>query len=86
MVANSGDAPCSSPSDDTPLELAIRNRTDRFSLAIDAIDRIQGLGNRGAAAREDILNKQIFAKNYAFHEGIDLSELSAWKWPFGAKQ
>jgi len=24
----------------TPLELAIRNQTDRFSLAIDAIDRI----------------------------------------------
>ncbi|EON61171.1 phosphoketolase [Coniosporium apollinis CBS 100218] len=67
---------------DTPLELAIRNRTDRFSLAIDAIDRIPGLGNRGAGAREALLNQQIVAKNYAYHEGVDLAELREWRWPF----
>jgi len=65
---------------DTPLELAIRNQTDRFSLAIDAIDRIPGLGNTGAAAREQLLNEQIKAKNYAFHEGIDPEDLTKWVW------
>jgi len=29
----------------TPLELAIRNQTDRFSLAIDAIDRMSRVGS-----------------------------------------
>lgn len=67
---------------DTPLELAIRNSTDRFSLAIDAIDRIPGLGNKGAAAREELLNQQIKAANYAFHEGVDPEELTKWVWPF----
>ncbi|KAF2138791.1 uncharacterized protein K452DRAFT_276577 [Aplosporella prunicola CBS 121167] len=66
----------------TPLELAMRNGTDRFSLAIDAIDRIPGLGNRGGVARERLLNEQITAKNYAFHEGVDPQELREWRWPF----
>jgi len=67
---------------DTPLELAIRNKTDRFSLAIDAIDRLPCIGNRGGAARESLLNEQIKAKIAAFHDGIDPKELREWKWPF----
>ncbi|KAF2205034.1 D-xylulose 5-phosphate/D-fructose 6-phosphate phosphoketolase [Delitschia confertaspora ATCC 74209] len=67
---------------DTPLELAIRNETDRFSLAIDAIDRLPMLGNKGAAAREALRNEQIAAENYAFHEGIDPEDLRTWVWPF----
>jgi len=65
---------------DTPLELAIRNRTDRFSLAMDAIDYMPHLGNKGASAREHLLNEQIKAKNYAYHEGIDPKELTDWRW------
>lgn len=67
---------------DTPLELAIRNKTDRFSLAIDAIDRLPCIGNTGGAARESLLDEQIKARNSAFHEGIDPKELRDWKWPF----
>jgi len=67
---------------DTPLELAIRNRTDRFSLAIDAIDHMPQLGNKGSSVREKLLNEQIKAKNYAFHEGMDPEELTAWRWQF----
>jgi xylulose-5-phosphate/fructose-6-phosphate phosphoketolase len=68
---------------DTPLELAIRNGTDRFSLAIAAIDRIPELGNRGSSAREALLNEQITAKNYAYHEGMDPEDLTNWAWPYG---
>jgi xylulose-5-phosphate/fructose-6-phosphate phosphoketolase len=67
---------------DTPLELAIRNGTDRYSLAIDAIDHIPGLGNKGAATRETLLDEQIKAKNYAYHEGIDPEYTENWVWPF----
>lgn len=67
---------------DTPLELAIRNGTDRFSLAIDAIDKITTLGNKGAAAREALLNERIKAKNFAYHEGMDPKETEDWVWPF----
>jgi len=67
---------------DTPLELAIRNQTDRFSLAMDALDRMPGLGNKGSAVREKLLNAQIKAKNWAFENGIDPVEVTQWKWPY----
>jgi len=68
---------------DTPLELAIRNGVDRFSLAVAAIDRIPSLGNKGSSVREHLINAQIKAKNTAYHEGVDPKETTDWKWPFG---
>ncbi|KAH7125027.1 XFP N-terminal domain-containing protein [Dactylonectria estremocensis] len=65
---------------DTPLELAIRNQTDRFSLSIDAIDWMPKLQNRGAAAREALLNAQIEARNQVFKMGIDPPFLTNWTW------
>lgn len=65
---------------DTPLELAIRNQTDRFSLSIDAIDRMPKLHNRGAAARQALLNAQIEARNQVFEIGIDPPFLKNWTW------
>lgn len=68
---------------DTPLELAIRNQTDRFSLAMDAIDRMPHLNNKGAAAREQLLNAQIAARNIAFETGMDPPFLTKWTWSKG---
>jgi len=66
----------------TPLELAIRNQTDRYSLAIDAIDRMPRFRVSGASARETLLNEQIACKEYAYEFGIDKPEITDWKWPF----
>ena len=66
----------------TPLELAIRNQTDRFSLAIDAIDRIPRFRTTGANAREALLNEQIACKEHAYEFGMDRPEITDWKWPF----
>lgn len=66
---------------DTPLELAIRNQTDRFSLAMDAIDHIPHLRDRGASAREKLKNQQQEAANEAYENGSDPEYLSEWKWP-----
>ena len=57
----------------TPLELAIQNQTDRFSLAIDAIDRMPRFQVKGAGVREALLNHQIAAKSHAHEFGIDPS-------------
>jgi xylulose-5-phosphate/fructose-6-phosphate phosphoketolase len=65
---------------DTPLELAMRNQTDRFSLAIDAIDRIPLLRNRSALARQALLDEQITARNEAFEMGIDPPAITNWTW------
>ena len=66
----------------TPLELAIQNQTDRFSLAIDAIDRMPRFQVKGAGVREELLNHQIDAKSHAHEFGIDPLDITNWQWPF----
>ena len=66
----------------TPLELAIQNQTDRFSLAIDAIDRMPRFRVPAASVREAMLNRQIAAKGHAHEFGIDAKDITDWQWPF----
>jgi xylulose-5-phosphate/fructose-6-phosphate phosphoketolase len=66
----------------TPLELAILNQTDRFSLAIDAIDRIPRFRETGASVREALLDRQIACKQHAYKYGVDQQDIIDWKWPF----
>ena len=66
----------------TPLELAIDNEIDRFTLAIDAIDRLPKLQTTGAHAKEKFRNMQIDCRRYAHEHGIDKPEIAAWRWPF----
>jgi len=65
----------------TPLELAINNEIDRFSLAIDAIDRVPILRATGAHAKEKFRNMQIRCVDYAHEHGTDLPEAASWRWP-----
>jgi phosphoketolase len=65
----------------TPMELAIANQIDRFSLAIDAIDRVPRLRVAGAHAKEKFRNLQIGCLHHAHAEGVDRSDLVDWKWP-----
>ena len=66
----------------TPLELAIQNQVDRFSLAIDVIDRVPRLRVAGAHAKEYFRNQQIECRNYAYTNGVDKPEIVHWKWPY----
>ena len=66
---------------DTPLGLTIQNQADRFSLAIDVIDRVPRLQKSGAHVR-DWLQGQIRENiAYAHQYGIDKPEIREWKWP-----
>jgi xylulose-5-phosphate/fructose-6-phosphate phosphoketolase len=66
----------------TPLDLAIQNQIDRFSLAIDVIDRVPALRVAGAHAKEELRNRQIACQHYAYEHGIDMPEVEQWKWPY----
>lgn len=66
----------------TPLDLAIQNQIDRFSLAIDVIDRMPALHVAGAHVKEKLRNTQIECQNYAYEHGIDKPEIDQWKWPY----
>lgn len=66
----------------TPLELAIENEIDRFSLAIDVIDRVPRLKVAGAHVKEKLRNMRIDCREYAHRHGVDLPEMRNWRWPY----
>jgi len=66
----------------TPMELAITNGIDRYTLAIDVIDRVGRLQSIGAHAKEKFRNMQIACRQYAHEFGIDRPDVRAWQWPF----
>jgi acetate kinase len=64
----------------TPLELAIENQIDRFSIAMDVIDRVPRLRVAGAHAKERFRNRQIACRLHAHEHGIDPPEIVGWRW------
>ncbi|HYI93015.1 MAG TPA: phosphoketolase family protein [Bryobacteraceae bacterium] len=64
----------------TPMELAINNEIDRFTLAIDVIDRTPRLQPIGAHAKEKYRDQQCACRNYAHEYGIDPPDIVSWKW------
>jgi xylulose-5-phosphate/fructose-6-phosphate phosphoketolase len=52
------------------------NQIDRFSLAIDVIDRVPRLHGIGAHAKEGFRNKQIACRNHAYENGIDSPDIT----------
>ncbi len=66
----------------TPLELAIDNNIDRFSLAMDVVDRVPRLRKIGGHAKERFLNRQIECRSYAHQYGVDNPEVADWIWSY----
>ncbi len=66
----------------TPLDLAIENEIDRFSLAMDVINRVPRLQVAGAHVKEKLRDMQIECRQYAHEHGIDKPEVDDWIWPF----
>ena len=67
----------------TPLQLAINNQIDRFSLAIDVIDRVPRLQIRGSHVKEWLKGEIVRHLDYARSEGTDLPDADSFRWPFG---
>jgi xylulose-5-phosphate/fructose-6-phosphate phosphoketolase len=65
----------------TPIELAIQNQIDRFSLVIDAIKYLGSLGDRGIEVETVMREKQAECRNYAYQFGVDKPEFESWTWP-----
>ena len=65
----------------TPLELAIANEVDRFSLAIDVINRVPALRVAGAHVKQALRDQQFDCRAYAHEHGIDPPEIRDWTWP-----
>jgi len=65
----------------TPLDLAMQNEIDRFSLAIDVINRVPGLLVAGAHVKERLRDMQIDCRSHAYAHGVDRPDIVAWNWP-----
>jgi xylulose-5-phosphate/fructose-6-phosphate phosphoketolase len=66
----------------TPLELAIENHIDRFSLAIDVINRVPRLKVAGAHVKQFFRDRQIECQHYAHEHGVDMPDMVNWVWPY----
>jgi xylulose-5-phosphate/fructose-6-phosphate phosphoketolase len=67
----------------TPFDMVVLNELDRFHLVGDAIDRLPGLGSRGAYAKQYLRNKLLDHKAYIGIHGEDMPEIRDWKWNVG---
>ncbi|TWF80625.1 xylulose-5-phosphate/fructose-6-phosphate phosphoketolase [Pseudonocardia hierapolitana] len=64
----------------TPFDMCVRNRIDRFDIAIDVIDRVPRLRPIAGHYRERLKNTLIEHRQYVRTYGEDMPEVAEWKW------
>jgi xylulose-5-phosphate/fructose-6-phosphate phosphoketolase len=65
----------------TPFDMVMMNRLDRFSLAMDVIDRVPALGSSQAALRQRFADQRLAARAYTREHGEDDPAIANWSWP-----
>ena len=66
----------------TPFDMVMMNRLDRFSLAMDVIDRVPSLGSvAGRAAPAAARTRRLAARAYTREHGEDDPAIANWTWP-----
>lgn len=64
----------------TTFDMAVLNDLDRFHLVQDVIDRVPGLGSKGAYLRQLMSDTLVRHKQYIYEHGEDMPEIRNWKW------
>ena len=64
----------------TPFDMCVRNRIDRFHLAIDVLDRVPRLQGLYSHARQHFEVKFIDHDRYIREHGEDMPEIRDWVW------
>lgn len=64
----------------TPFDMRVQNAIDRFHLVIDAVKLVPFLQNKGAAIVQEMKDKLIEHSQYIREYGVDMPEVSEWKW------
>jgi xylulose-5-phosphate/fructose-6-phosphate phosphoketolase len=66
----------------TPFDMVVRNRLDRFHLAMDVIERVPGLAAKAAHVEQHLRKKLIDHRAYVDQHGEDMPEIQNWRWPY----
>ena len=64
----------------TPFDMVMLNELDRFSLVMDVIDRVPGLGERAASLRQEMEDDRLRMRAYTREVGADHPDVSGWRW------
>jgi xylulose-5-phosphate/fructose-6-phosphate phosphoketolase len=67
----------------TPFDMVMLNDLDRYSLAMDVIDRVPGLLDTAAEVRDQFERARAAARAYTREHGDDIPIVRDWKWPTG---
>ncbi len=65
----------------TPLELAILNKIDRFNLVIDVINRLDSVSDKAQTLLTEMENAIEQHLAHAHKTGTDCQTMSNWQWP-----
>ena len=64
----------------TPFDMVVRNRLDRFHLAMDVFDRVEKLQPLAGYTKQAFMNRLQDHKAHIVRVGDDLPEIRDWKW------
>jgi xylulose-5-phosphate/fructose-6-phosphate phosphoketolase len=65
----------------TPFDMVMLNDLDRFHLVMDVIDRVPSLGAHAAQLRQEMVDRRLQARAWAYEHGEDPAEVRDWTWP-----
>ena len=64
----------------TAFDMTVLNELDRFHLVMDVLDRVPGLGNKGAYLKQHLKDKLVEHRQYITTHGEDMPEVRNWQW------